>query len=97
MPIANCECPVAKCALQGTSARGTQNSKKQTTGPYDTWLVGSSEAKKVPGLVRSSPRFFVVFFLVSSLRNAQKRDHVLKQIEKKSVSDFLLGYLTFFV
>jgi hypothetical protein len=38
-----------------------------------TWLVGSSGAKKVPGLVRFFLEFFCRIFLLHSPRNAQKR------------------------
>jgi hypothetical protein len=55
-------------------------------------LVGSSEAKKVPGLVRFFCEIFCrVFELPSSPRNAQKRE---KKIEKKSVLDFLQARTT---
>jgi hypothetical protein len=53
---------------QDTTAnpRGTQKINLRTLG----WLVGSSEAKKVPGLVR----FFYRVFELPSPRNPQKRD-----------------------
>jgi hypothetical protein len=43
-------------------------------------LVGSLEAKKIPGLVRLFCEFFYRVFELPSPRNAQKRD---KQIEKQ--------------
>jgi hypothetical protein len=49
-------------------------------------LVGSSEAKKVPGLVRFFCEIFYRVFELPSPRNAKKREK--KKIEKKSVLDF---------
>jgi hypothetical protein len=48
------------------------------------WLVGSSEAKKLPGLglVRFFPEIVYDVFELPSPSNAPKRD---KQIEKKAV------------
>jgi hypothetical protein len=54
-----------------------------------TWLVGSSGAKKAPGLIRFFSRFFYRVFELPSPRNVQKRD---KKIEKKSVLDFLVDF-----
>jgi hypothetical protein len=51
-------------------ARGTKKKNRRTP----TWLVGSSEAKKVPGLVSFFPRFFYRVFELPSPRNAEKRD-----------------------
>jgi hypothetical protein len=53
--------------------RGAQGALKKKTRRAPTWLVGSSEAKKVPGLVKKSEIFCRVFELPSP-RNAQKRD-----------------------
>jgi hypothetical protein len=59
---------------QGALRNKTQNIKLTGLGPWAWalgWLVGSSDAKKVPGLVR----FFCEFFFeLPSPRNAQKRD-----------------------
>jgi hypothetical protein len=52
---------------RGSPSRGT---KKRTP----TWLVGSSEAKKVPKLVSFFPRFFYRVFEPPSPKNAQRRD-----------------------
>jgi hypothetical protein len=56
-------------------------------------LVGSSEAKKVPGLVRFFFEIFYRVFELPSPRNAQKPDKRKKVIEKKSVWDFFKGRL----
>jgi hypothetical protein len=52
-------------------------------------LVGSSEAKKVPGLVRFFSGIFCRVFDLPSPRNAQARDN---KIEKKSVWDFFVDF-----
>jgi hypothetical protein len=59
--------------------------KKQIDGALG-WLVGSSEAKKVPGLVRFLCKIVYRVFELPSPRNAQKRD---KRKLRKSVLDFL--------
>jgi hypothetical protein len=64
------------------SSRPKGPSKTKVTG-LD--VVGSSEAKKVPGLVRFFSRCFIVFL------NCPRREtpkNVIKEIEKKSVLDF---------
>jgi len=54
------------------------------------WLVGSSEAKKVPGLVRFFWGDFLIVFLNSPHRETPK--NVIKKIEKKLVWDFVVDF-----
>jgi hypothetical protein len=54
-------------------------------------LVGSSEAKKVPGLVGFFLRFFYRVFELPSPRNAQKRD------KKKSRKNQFWIFLSIFL
>jgi hypothetical protein len=50
-------------------------------------LVGSSEAKKVPGLVRFLCEFFIAFF--NSLHQETPKNVIKTNREKKSLLDFL--------
>jgi hypothetical protein len=65
-------------------SRGTPKKPRRTP----TWLVGSSEAKKVPGLV-SFFDFFVVFLNSPHRETSKKRD---EKIEKKTVLDSFVDF-----
>jgi hypothetical protein len=61
--------------------------KNNLTGPYVVgWFLGGQKSTR---LVRYFSRYFYRVFELPSPRNAQKRD---KQIEKKSVLDFLVDF-----
>jgi ribosomal protein L39E len=63
--------PQKQNSEQRTRTQGARTQKQNRRAP--TWLVGSSEAKKVPGLVKKNRVFSRVFELPSpSPRNAQK-------------------------
>jgi hypothetical protein len=69
----------------GLTKQGALKKKRRTP----TWLVGSSEAKKVPGLVRFFPDFFIVF-LNSPHRETPK--NVIKKSRKIGFGFFVVFF-----